>query len=77
MKRCRQCRRDYNDDSLSFCLDDGSELLFGPKSEPAAVATGFLGDEPADSDPARDSFAERRSDPCADTQDRADGRFGE
>jgi len=43
---------------MSFCLDDGSELLFGPKSfevpplsgsgsEPGAVATGFLyGDEP-------------------------------
>ncbi|MGD9588519.1 MAG: tetratricopeptide repeat protein [Pyrinomonadaceae bacterium] len=32
MKRCPDCGRDYNDDSLSFCLDDGSELLFGPKS---------------------------------------------
>ncbi len=32
---------------MSFCLDDGSELLYGPaKSEPGAVATGFLGDEP-------------------------------
>ena len=30
MKRCPQCGRNYNDDSLSFCLDDGSELLFGP-----------------------------------------------
>ena len=52
MKRCPECGRDYNDDSLSFCLDDGSELLFGPAaskdepatvilSEPGAVATGF------------------------------------
>lgn len=32
MKRCPDCGRDYNDDSLSFCLDDGAELLFGPKS---------------------------------------------
>ena len=32
MKRCPQCARDYNDDSMSFCLDDGSELLFGPAS---------------------------------------------
>lgn len=30
MKRCPQCGRDYNDDSMSFCLDDGAELLFGP-----------------------------------------------
>jgi TolB-like protein/Tfp pilus assembly protein PilF len=38
MKRCPQCGRDYNDDSLSFCLDDGSELLFGPAGEePTAV----------------------------------------
>src|SRR5688500_1093216 len=32
MKRCPECGRDYNDDSLSFCLDDGSELLFGASS---------------------------------------------
>ena len=42
MKRCPECSRDYNDDSMSFCLDDGSELLFGPanKSEPPASAGG-------------------------------------
>ena len=32
MKRCPECGRDYNDETLSFCLDDGSELLFGPAS---------------------------------------------
>jgi adenylate cyclase len=32
MKRCPECGRNYNDDSMSFCLDDGSELLFGPAS---------------------------------------------
>src|SRR5262249_29437847 len=37
MKRCPHCGRDYNDDSLSFCLDDGSELLFGPSDEPATA----------------------------------------
>ncbi len=60
MKRCPACGRDYYDDSLSYCLDDGSELLFGPAkseppvpqasaygslSEPGAAATGFP-DEP-------------------------------
>ncbi len=46
MKKCPQCGREY-DLTMSFCLDDGSELLYGPaKSEPGAVATGFLGDEP-------------------------------
>ena len=33
MKRCPECRRDYFDDSLSYCLDDGSVLLDGPPSE--------------------------------------------
>jgi predicted ATPase len=32
MKRCPQCRRDYFDDSLFFCLDDGTALLEGPAS---------------------------------------------
>lgn len=32
MKKCPECGRGYNDDSLSYCLDDGSELLFGPAS---------------------------------------------
>lgn len=30
MKRCPECRRDYYDDSLAFCLDDGTALLDGP-----------------------------------------------
>jgi Tol biopolymer transport system component len=30
MKRCPECRRDYYDDSLLYCLDDGSALLDGP-----------------------------------------------
>ncbi len=31
MKRCPQCGREY-DNTMSFCLDDGSELLYGPAS---------------------------------------------
>lgn len=39
MKRCPECRRDYYDDSLLYCLDDGSALLEGPASgnEPATA----------------------------------------
>src|SRR5688500_12547626 len=39
MKRCPECRRDYFDDSLLFCLDDGTALLEGPASdgEPATA----------------------------------------
>jgi TolB-like protein/tetratricopeptide (TPR) repeat protein len=43
MKRCPECRRDYYDDSLLYCLDDGSALLEGPASgnEPAtAILSG-------------------------------------
>ena len=32
MKRCPECRRDYYDDSLIYCLDDGTALLEGPSS---------------------------------------------
>ncbi len=53
MKRCPECRQDYVDETLLYCLDDGNRLLEGPAtaavSEPGAVATGFLSsdDEPA------------------------------
>ena len=30
MKRCPQCLRDYQDQSLLYCLDDGAALLDGP-----------------------------------------------
>lgn len=30
MKRCPECRRDYFDETLVFCLDDGSRLVDGP-----------------------------------------------
>ncbi len=39
MKRCPECRRDYYDDTLMYCLDDGNALLDGPASmdEPATA----------------------------------------
>ena len=36
MKRCPECRRDYYDDSLLYCLDDGTRLLEGPGSGDSA-----------------------------------------
>ncbi|KXK05316.1 MAG: hypothetical protein UZ17_ACD001000741, partial [Acidobacteria bacterium OLB17] len=45
MKKCPRCGREY-DLTMSYCLDDGSELLYGPASEPGAIATGFQPDEP-------------------------------
>jgi TolB-like protein/Tfp pilus assembly protein PilF len=40
MKRCPNCRRDYFDDSLVYCLDDGGRLLEGPA--PDGVRTEIL-----------------------------------
>ncbi len=43
MKRCPECKRDYYDDTLLYCLDDGNPLLEGPASanEPAtAILSG-------------------------------------
>jgi TolB-like protein len=45
MKRCPECRRDYYDDTLLYCLDDGNPLLEGPAAasndEPAtAILSG-------------------------------------
>lgn len=55
MKRCPECRRDYTDETLRFCLDDGAALVDGPASmdepatailsEPVAVANGSPGSE--------------------------------
>jgi TolB-like protein len=54
MKRCPECRRDYHDDTLSFCLADGSELVYGIAenepatavlSEPPALVSGQSGDD--------------------------------
>jgi len=50
MKRCPKCRRDYHDDSLLYCLDDGSTLLEGPGS---LDDTAILSAKPGSSDPTR------------------------
>ena len=37
MKRCSECRRNYYDDSLLYCLDDGIALLEGPAGESSTL----------------------------------------
>ncbi len=47
MKRCPECRRDYYDDTLLYCLDDGNALLEGPASGNSGLPAGRqLFDEP-------------------------------
>ena len=38
MKRCPQCRRRFSDDTLNFCLDDGTPLVAEPDSEPTLIS---------------------------------------
>ena len=47
MKRCPECRRDYYDETLLYCLDDGTELLEGPASADEQQ-TAFLTDLPSE-----------------------------
>ncbi|MEP6703821.1 MAG: FlgO family outer membrane protein, partial [Acidobacteriota bacterium] len=38
MKRCPECRRNYYDDTLNFCLNDGTELVYGLSPDEASGA---------------------------------------
>jgi TolB-like protein/Tfp pilus assembly protein PilF len=53
MKRCPECRRDYYDDTLLFCLDDGSALLDGPASMDEPLTAILLSTDAADEAPTR------------------------
>jgi TolB-like protein len=42
MKRCPECRRDYYDDTLAFCLEDGTALLQGTVPSPDEPQTAII-----------------------------------
>src|SRR5687767_8694316 len=42
MKRCPECRRDYADDTLLYCLEDGAALVQGSVASPDEPPTAFL-----------------------------------
>src|SRR3954469_2513798 len=46
MKRCPECRRDYRDDSLLYCLEDGASLIQGSVPSPDEPATAILSELP-------------------------------
>jgi len=47
MKRCPECRRDYADDTLQYCLEDGTALVQGSVPSPDEPATAILHDTDA------------------------------
>ncbi len=47
MKRCPECRRDYYDDSLLYCLEDGVALVQGSVPSPDEPQTAILSDRAA------------------------------
>ncbi len=73
MKKCLQCGREY-DLSMSFCLDDGAELLYGPAvSDQGAVAAGF----PFDDEPATAIFSSPVAAIAAQTSEGQTAVFGD
>ena len=54
MKRCPECRRNYQDDSLLYCLEDGAALIQGSVPSPDEPRTAILHDQsPASEAPTR------------------------
>ena len=52
MKRCPECRRDYHDETLLYCLEDGTALVQGSVPSPDEPQTAILQDTspPAEAD---------------------------
>src|SRR6266480_1489692 len=47
MKRCPECRRAYYDETLTYCLDDGTALVYGPRDSDSS-ATAILDVAPSE-----------------------------
>ena len=59
MKRCPECQRSYDDETLKYCLDDGALLVYGPGSGDAATAIltpAYVGGEAPTQDLSRQSL---------------------
>ena len=57
MKRCPKCRRDYHDETLLYCLDDGTALLEGPASADEAATAILSGPTASSEAPTRRQIA--------------------
>jgi eukaryotic-like serine/threonine-protein kinase len=62
MKRCPECRKDYLDETLIYCLDDGARLVQGTvNDEPAtAIMSGNTSPSPSDEVTAKTAGVENR-----------------
>ncbi len=69
MKRCPQCGREY-DNTMMFCLDDGAELLYGPRRADTPVRQSS--DEPQTAILHSTAAPGEASDSCADSYYGAD-----
>lgn len=52
MKRCPECRRDYYDDTLLYCLEDGTALVQGAVPSPDEPRTAILHETAQPDEPA-------------------------
>src|SRR5829696_6085572 len=48
MKFCHECKQVYYDETLNYCLDDGSELVCGSRSNEPTTAILPSGDQPGE-----------------------------
>jgi len=46
MKQCPSCKNTYTDDSLQFCLADGTPLISMKDDAPPTVQMSYSGNEP-------------------------------
>jgi magnesium-transporting ATPase (P-type) len=46
MKHCPKCNVDYPDDTLEFCLEDGTRLILSAKNNPTIAKTAVLNNFP-------------------------------
>ncbi|HEX2640827.1 MAG TPA: tetratricopeptide repeat protein, partial [Pyrinomonadaceae bacterium] len=53
MKRCPECRRNYFDNSLVYCLDDGSVLVDGPSMDAEPPTAIFHDTSPSSEKPTK------------------------
>src|SRR6476659_6350718 len=52
MKRCPECRRDYYDETLLYCHEDGAALVQGPMPAPIEPQAALLHESEAPSEAA-------------------------